>query len=100
MYFAQLDSNNIVISVVVADQNFIDSQSGTWVQTDIDGVSPKGYAGIGYSYDSGMNVFIPPKPYSSWVLNNSTALWEPPTAYPSDGNSYVWDEGSTSWVSS
>jgi len=58
----------------------------------------KNYAGIGYSYDATRDAFIPPKPYASWVLNETTCLWESPVAYPTDGNMYRWDEATTAWV--
>jgi hypothetical protein len=58
----------------------------------------KNYAGIGYSYDSGRDAFIPPKPYASWVLNENTCLWAAPVAMPTDDKMYRWDEPTTSWV--
>jgi hypothetical protein len=65
----------------------------------------KNYAGIGYSYDSERDAFVPPKPYSSWVLNEDTCLWDAPVAMPEDAGTgeppkrYGWDEATTSWVS-
>lgn len=58
----------------------------------------KNYAGIGFTYDSERDAFIPPRPYDSWVLNEETCLWEPPTPYPDDGNEYFWDEETQTWV--
>jgi hypothetical protein len=58
----------------------------------------KNYAGIGYSYDPQRDAFIPPKPFNSWVLNETTCLWDPPTPMPTDGQMYRWDEDTTSWV--
>ena len=58
----------------------------------------KNYAGIGYSYDPQRDAFIPPKPFNSWQLNETTCLWDPPTPMPTDGNMYRWDEDTTSWV--
>ena len=55
------------------------------------------YAGIGYTYDETNDVFIPPKPFDSWVLNESTWLWDSPISYPSDGKEYNWNEETTSW---
>ena len=63
------------------------------------GVASRGnYAGIGYTYDQVNDVFYPPKPYASWILNQSTWTWEAPVPYPADGKSYGWDEPTTSWV--
>lgn len=57
----------------------------------------KNYAGLGYTYDALRDAFIPPKPYASWVLNETSCLWEAPVAYPTDGKRYVWDELNTAW---
>ena len=58
----------------------------------------KNYAGIGYTYDPQRDAFIPPKPFASWVLDESTCLWAAPTPMPTDGKMYRWDEDTTSWV--
>lgn len=57
----------------------------------------KNYAGIGYTYDETRDAFIPPKTYDSWTLDENTCLWEAPTAYPTDGQQYTWNETTTSW---
>jgi hypothetical protein len=99
--------NGVVTEIISADQSFIDSQEGTWIQTSyntwgnahkLGGTPLRGnYAGIGYTYDAVNDVFVPPKTYSSWVLNQSTWLWEAPTPYPTDDKHYAWDEETTSW---
>ena len=43
------------------------------------------------------DVFIAPKPYSQWVLNESTWSWEAPVAMPDDGNQYVWNDNTGAW---
>jgi len=58
----------------------------------------KNYAGIGYSYDAGRDAFIPPKPFASWTLNDTTCLWDAPVAMPTDGKPYTWDEEAGNWV--
>ena len=58
----------------------------------------KNYPGVGYIYDEDNDAFIPKKPHSNFVLNETTGLWEPPVAYPDDGNQYRWDFDSESWV--
>lgn len=95
MYFAQLDENNMVINVIVADADFAATLPGMWVQTDIDGINPKNYAGIGFTWRDEMNGFLAPKPFSSWVLNESTCSWEAPVPRP-DGV-YAWNEETQSW---
>jgi len=61
----------------------------------------KNHAGIGYTYDETRNSFIPPKPYNSWVLNETTCLWNSPIPMPSDSsidNQYSWNESTLSWT--
>jgi len=100
MIFAKV-KNGIVIEVMVADQEFIDSYvdstPGNWLETRKDGSIRKNYAGIGFSYDSTRDAFIPPQPYPSWTLNEETCLWECPVAYPTDGNMYNWNEETQAW---
>ena len=57
----------------------------------------KNYAGIGYTYDESRDAFIPPKPFDSWVLNETTCLWDAPVAYPEDGQMYTWNEELGTW---
>ena len=57
----------------------------------------KNYASIGYTYDESRDAFIPPKFFSSWVLDETTCLWKPPSP-PEDDNLYYWDEDNTQWV--
>ena len=100
--------NGIVMRVLVAEQDFIDTQEGVWVQTSYNtyggqhtlGNTPlrKNYAGVGYTYDSTRDAFYAPQPYLSWVLDDNTCWWEPPVAYPNDDKKYIWDEDTTSWI--
>lgn len=96
-YYAKIE-NNIVTNVIVADSSFISTQDGTWVKTYRDDSIRGNYAGIGYTYDSTNDVFYPPTPYPSWILNQTDWQWESPTPYPSDGSDYYWDEETISWV--
>lgn len=57
----------------------------------------KNYAGIGYTYDESRDAFIPPQPYDSWTLNETSCLWEAPVAYPTDGEMYEWNEETQTW---
>jgi hypothetical protein len=114
-HFAEIDSNNVVLRVIVvankdtADANGNEVESigiafcqrllgGNWVQTSYHGNIRKNYAGIGYTYDAAIDAFVPPQPYPSWVLNTNTAQWEAPVPYPTDGKNYTWDEATQSWV--
>ena len=116
-YFAKLGTGNIIETVisinnsVITDSNgieqeqlgvdFINNLYGTndiWKQTSYNGNFRKNYAGIGYTYDETRNAFISPKPYNSWILNESTCRWEAPVAYPTDGQRYTWNEETQSWT--
>ena len=104
--------NGIVTQVIVAEteffQTFVDSSPGEWIQTSYNtyggqhknGGTPlrKNYAGIGYTYDSTKDAFIPPQPYASWTLNDDTCLWSAPTPMPIDEKSYEWNESTLAWV--
>lgn len=94
--------DGIVDKVITADASFfdtfVDNSPGTWIETTIDGSTRKNYAGKGMTYDSTRDAFIPPKPYPSWTLNETTCIWEAPTAYPDDGKVYTWNEATTAWV--
>jgi hypothetical protein len=80
----------------------------SWVQTSYNtqggvhtqGGTPlrKNYAGVGFTYDSERDAFIPPKPYASWLLDEATCLWSAPTPMPTDGKIYTWDETTTGWT--
>jgi hypothetical protein len=116
-HFAQLNTNNIIISVIVVHNNELLDQNGNeveqkgidfckslfgqdtqWIQTSYNGNFRKNYAGIGYTYDATNDVFYAPQPFPSWILNNTTWLWEAPVSYPTDGKRYKWNESTLSWV--
>lgn len=116
-HFAEVDSNNVVVRVLVVGdeqehrgQEFLANDlglGGNWVKTSYNtqggvhtnGGTPfrKNYAGIGYTYDAGRDAFIPPKPFNSWTLDEDTCLWNAPVAYPTDGGIYTWNEDNQSW---
>ena len=98
-YFAQLDSNNIVLSVHVVTAEFIaenpDRYPGTWVETFVDRPD-KQYAGVGFEYLESEQDFRPQQPFPSWTWVNKT--WNPPTPMPSTGGPYRWSEEELEWV--
>tara|TARA_Y100000034_G_scaffold68474_1_gene82631 strand:+ start:74 stop:451 length:378 start_codon:yes stop_codon:yes gene_type:complete len=57
----------------------------------------KNFAGIGFKYDQYKDAFIPPQPYNSWTLNETSCLWEAPVEYPTDGQNYEWNEDNQTW---
>ena len=91
-HFAEINSDNIVTNVIVAEQDFIDSgvvgDASNWIQT-----SYNTRGGVHYAPNSNT-----PQPYPSWVLDDDTCIWNAPTAYPDDGKWYSWDEDNTEWV--
>lgn len=95
-YFAQLDDKNIVTQVIVADQSFVDSIGGKWVETFENGSQRYNYAGIGYSYDPDHDAFHAPQPFPSWTLDEKFQ-WQAPVAMPTDGALYSWNETDKAW---
>lgn len=114
--FARIDKNNVVVEVlsvnneVLNDLPFPESEPfgvqfltdllgrDGWKQTSYNANFRVHFAGINYTYDPDMDIFLPPKPYPSWILNGSTFVWEPPSLYPTDGKIYQWNEETQSWV--
>ena len=125
-HWANIDENNIVISVLVGDNDdpngdegyqwLIDNLGGVWIKASyntfrgvhLNGGTPmrKNYPGVGYSYDENLDAFIPPKPFPSWVLDEEKGAWEAPIPYPGEVSEdplianieFIWDEPTTSWI--
>lgn len=120
-HYAYLDENNIVTMVIVgknedeapgdwetyygAKRTSYNTRGGVYYDPNTNEPGPdqskafrKNYAGIGYTYDSTRDAFIPPQPYPSWILDESSCLWNAPVPYPTDGKRYSWDEATQSWV--
>jgi hypothetical protein len=123
-HYAFLDENNIVTEVIVGKNEGEDgvdweahygafrgqtckrTSYNTYGGVHANGGTPfrKNYAGLGYTFDSERDAFIPPKPFASWILNEESCLWEAPVAMPEDAGTgeppkrYSWDEATTSWV--
>ena len=123
-HFVEINALHEVINGVVLDDNqaldasgnevesigakyLHDMFGGTWLRTSyntIVGKHVKGgtpfrmnYAGIGFIYDESKDAFIPPQPFSSWILNKNTCQWEAPIEYPNDGKDYTWNEDTQAW---
>ena len=113
-YFAKIGLNNKVISVHSVHDNELKDSNGVeqenigiefltnlhgwavWKQTSYNNNIRKNFAGIGFTYDEDRDAFIPPKPYTSWTLNETTCLWDPPVARPTSGR-YTWNEETKQW---
>lgn len=115
-HYAEINHENVVICVIPGwdetvkpemEQILFLETGNIWKRTSyntVGGQHPDGkpfrknYAGIGYKYDAQRDAFIPPQPFPSWVLNETTCLWDSPTPMPTDDQRYYWDEPTTSWV--
>jgi len=124
-HFAKVQ-NGVVTQVIVAEpeffDTFVDTSPGKWIKTSYNirgGVyydpatnqpaadqsvingdearERKNYAGVGFTYDTERDAFIPPKPFDSWVLDEDSCLWQAPVPYPDDGKGYQWNEQTQSW---
>lgn len=113
-HFAEIGLNNTVLRVIVVSNDDCKDQfgnesevigakfcndlfGGVWLQTSYNGNIRKNYAGIGFTYDSTLDAFISPKPFESWILDESTCRWKAPVEMPTEGP-WQWDESTTSWV--
>ena len=109
-HFAKLGTGNIVEKVEVvsndiatneqAGVDFLNNLYGTrdvWKQTSYNGNIRKNYAGVGFTYDETLDAFIPPKEFKSWILNETTCLWEAPVEKPTDDQLYKWNEEDQTW---
>jgi hypothetical protein len=115
-HFAKIGIDNTVLEVLVVNNvdcmtpqgeereeigvEFLKKLTGheSWKQTSYNGSFRKRYAGHGYTYNSELDAFVPPKPYASWTLDNATAAWKPPTPMPTtEGKTYTWNESTLSW---
>lgn len=112
-------TDGIVQQVIVAEpeffETFIDNSPGEWIQCSYntiggvhldpetrepDGGTPlrKNFPSRGFTYDRERDAFIPPKPYTAWILNEQSCLWEAPLPYPDDGGAYVWSDAESNWI--
>lgn len=115
-HFAKINDDNIVEQVIVVNNSdcgggdfpesdpigntFLNSigLTGNWKQTSYNNNFRKQYAGLGFTYDSVNDIFINPRPYPSWSLNENFD-WIPPIPYPEDSHElhYHWNEENQSW---
>jgi len=125
-HFAQLDENNIVLQVISIDNNVTYDNNSiehedlgialckqlygnetVWVQCSFNAGNGieylksngfrKNFPSIGSEYREDLDAFITSKPWNSWILNETTCGWEAPVAYPSDGITFIWNDGTKSW---
>jgi len=118
-HFAELDSNNVVIDVVVVHNNILHDEelgeveqkgidflnqtlrNSIWKQTSFNNSIRGHFAGIGYTYNEELDAFIPPPEFESWTtLNTETFRYEPAVGIPEYVFGYRnrWDENAQEWV--
>jgi hypothetical protein len=105
-HFAEIDNDGTVLRVLVVGndqehrgQEFLATDlelGGTWVQTSYNHKTRKQFAGVGFKYDADADVFISPKPYDSWTLDDNHD-WQAPVAKPDDDQLYTWNETEKKW---
>jgi hypothetical protein len=105
-HYAFLDKNNVVTEVIVGkdegedginwEQHYGNFRGQLCKRTSYNASFRKHYAGIGYTYNSVRDAFVPPQPYQSWILDDD-ANWQPPVAMPTDEQRYVWNETTQTW---
>jgi hypothetical protein len=108
-HFAQIDNNNVVIQVLVVPneeehrgEEFLSNDlglGGRFIQTSYNGNIRKMFAGIGYTYNETLDIFLPPKPFESWVLNETLGQWDPPIERPivDEDKATMWHEDTQTW---
>lgn len=101
-WYAQISLDNTVQQVIFANNEFDEPKmsrhyGGKWLETSEEGEFRNIFAYVGCTYDKNRDVFIPPKPFASWTLNEDSCLWESPTPYPEDGQNYLWNEETQNW---
>lgn len=109
-HYAFLDDNNIVTEVITGvdetellegktpEQWYGEFRGQKCLRSSYNAAIRKNFAGIGFTYDESLDAFIPPKPFESWILNQESCIWEPPTPCPGDSFTHQWDEKLLSWV--
>jgi hypothetical protein len=116
-YFAQLNDENIIEQVIAISNDVVPDPApdneqlgidyivntlglaGTWLQTSYHGKFRYNYAAVGGTYDANADAFIGPKPYESWIINETNYTWEAPVPRPTEPGVYYWNESTQSWES-
>lgn len=122
-HFAQLNENNKVINIIVVSNdkiinpetgledenigiNFCKSLFGkdtNWIQTSYNSNFRGNFAGIGFSYEKEYDIFLPPKPYDSWIIDLESIGWKAPIPKPNTDEyfkkNYQWIESKQEWFS-
>jgi len=121
-HYALINSNNTVVQVITGvdetvtqigiDGTSVGGSSEAWEQfyqnqpqhqgltckrTSYNDNIRKQYAGIGYTYDADADVFVAPKPFASWILDENHD-WQPPIPMPVDGKIYAWFDENQQWI--
>lgn len=104
-HFAEIEDNTVIRVLRISDEHEHRGQEflardlklgGEWIQCSYNSALRKQFPGIGYTYDSESDVFISPKPYPSWILDDNHD-WQAPVERPQDELHYCWNESNLSW---
>jgi len=108
-HFAKVLDNKVQ-QVIVAEESFfdsfIDTTPGEWLKCSYNTLNNEhpenkplrgNFPGIGFEYNRDLDIFIAPKPYNSWILDEEKAQYKAPVDYPDDGKDYRWNEDTVNW---
>ena len=107
-HFAEIDENNVVIRILVVPdkeenrgQEYLSTDlelGGRWIKTSYNNNIRGRYAGVGYIYNEFLDIFIYPKPFESWILNEF-GEWNAPIQKPNNYQNitFIWNEQNLSW---
>lgn len=101
-WYAKIENNKVIeVTYLVdnLDSNWLYREyGGTWLKCDEKGVIRKTFPAVGFTYDKEKDAFYPPQPFASWTYDEAKKYWVSPVAYPTDGQSYKWDETVENWI--
>ena len=118
-FFCKIDENNIVKNIEVVDNsiatteeagitflkelhgqqfNYKQMGSAPFISNGVE--TTRNYGGMFWTYDESLDIFIEPKVFDSWILDESTGRYNAPVDYPDDGKVYKWNEETTNWEES
>jgi hypothetical protein len=95
MYYYCVLNNNFVEKIIFTEE--ILEETADLKQTSYDTQFRKNFGCVGYFYNENLDAFISPKPYDSWILNETTGKWQAPIARPNDDVRYMWNEDELIW---
>lgn len=93
-YYCVLNDN--VVQRIIFTEEVLE-ETADLKQTSYDTQFRKNFGCVGYFYNENLDAFISPKPYDSWILNETTGKWQAPIVRPNDDVRYMWNEDTQTW---